>query len=44
MESKKFVCLGNNSASVSRYNIPDYSKDDNRKELVNFLKNSSKKN
>ena len=44
IESKKFVCLGNNCASVSRYNIPDYSKDDNRKKLVNFLKKSSKQN
>ena len=44
IESKKFVCLGNNSASASKYNIPDYSKKDIRKKLVDFLKESSKKN
>ena len=43
-ESKKFVCFGNNWASDSNYNIPDYSKEDNRKKLVDFLKESSKKN
>ena len=40
IENKKFVCLGNNNPSNSKYNIPDYSKENNRKELVNFLKNS----
>ena len=44
IETKKFVCLGNNCASDSVYNIPDYSKENNRKKLVNFLSESSKKN
>ena len=44
IELKKFACLGNNYASTSRYNIPDYSKEENRKQLVNFLKESSKTN
>ena len=40
IENKKFVCLGNTNPSNSKYNIPDYSKEDNRKKLVNFLKQS----
>ena len=40
IENKKFVCLGNNYPSDSKYNIPDYSKEENRKELVKFLKQS----
>ena len=44
LENKKFVCLGNNSSSLIKYNIPDYSKENNRKELVNFLIESSKEN
>ena len=44
LENKKFVCLGNNSSSYIKYNIPDYSKENNRKELVNFLIESSKEN
>jgi len=44
IEAKKFVCLGNNCASDSKYNIPDYSKEDNRKKLVDFLSESSKIN
>ncbi len=40
IENKKFACLGNNNPSNSKYNIPDYSQEDNRKKLVNFLKNS----
>ena len=44
LENKKFVCLGNNSSSYIKYNIPDYSEESNRKELVNFLIESSKEN
>ena len=33
-----------NSSSYIKYNIPDYSKENNRKELVNFLIESSKEN
>jgi len=44
LEKEKFVCLGNNSSSLIKYNIPDYSKEENRKELVNFLKENSKEN
>ena len=44
IESKKFVCLGNNYSSNIKYTIPDYSKNENRIQLVNFLKNISKCN
>ena len=44
IESKKFVCLGNNNSSGSNYKIPDYSKEENRIQLVNFLKETSKIN
>ena len=40
IENKKFVCLVNNYPSDSKYNILDYSKEENRKELVKFLKQS----
>ena len=40
LETKKFVCLGNNCSSNTKYNIPDYSKDENRQQLIKFLKNS----
>lgn len=36
IENKKYVCLGNNYPSDLKYNIPDYSKEENRKELVIF--------
>jgi hypothetical protein len=41
IETKRFVCLGNNCATNTKYNIPDYSNEENRKKLVNFLKESS---
>ena len=44
IETKRFVCLGNNCATNTKYNIPDYSNEENRKKLVNFLKESSQKN
>ena len=44
IESKKFVCFCNNCSYNSNYNISDYSKEDNRKKIVYFLKESSKKN
>ena len=44
IESKKFACLGNNYSSDIKFNIPDYSKEENRINLVNFLKESSKNN
>ena len=37
---KKFVSLGNINPSNIKYNIPDYSIEDNRKKLVDFLKDS----
>ena len=40
MEDKKFVSLGNFNPSNIKYNIPDYSIEDNRKKLVDFLKDS----
>ena len=40
MEDKKFVSLGNINPSNIKYNIPDYSIEDNRKKLVDFLKDS----
>lgn len=44
IESKKFVCLGNNFPSDIKYKIPNYSDNKNRIKLVNFLKEISKKN
>lgn len=44
IETKKFICLGNNYSSNIKYNIPDYSKNENRFQLVNFLKETSKSN
>jgi len=44
IESKKFVCLGNNFPSKTKYDIPNYSKKENRIKLVNFLKEISKSN
>ena len=44
IESKRFVCLGNNYTSDTSYQIPDYSKEENRIKLVNFLNESSKSN
>ena len=44
IETKKFICLGNNYSSNIIYNIPDYSKNENRIQLVNFLKETSKSN
>lgn len=44
IESKKFEYLGNNYSSDIKFNIPDYSKEENRINLVNFLKESSKNN
>lgn len=40
IETKKFVCLGNNFASEAKYNTPDFSKEENRIKLVNFLNES----
>ena len=40
LEEKKFACLGNNCSSNTKYNIPDYSKEENRKKLIQFLKDS----
>lgn len=40
IETKRFVCLGNNYASEARYNIPDYSEVENRMKLVEFLNES----
>lgn len=37
IESKKFVCLGNNHASDTKYITPDYRQNENRIQLVNFL-------
>ena len=44
IESAKFVCLGKNGSSNTSYNIPDYSKDENRIKLIEFLKESCKNN
>ena len=44
IETKKFIYLGNNYSSNVIYNIPDYSKNENRIQLVNFLKETSKRN
>ena len=44
IESKKFVCLGNNYSNDISYNIPNYSENENRIRLVNFLKEISKSN
>ena len=44
IESKKFACLGNSYASDTSYKIPDYTKNENRIQLVNFLKETSKSN
>ena len=44
IESAKFACLGKNGSSNTSYNIPDYSKDENRIKLVEFLKESCKNN
>ena len=44
IESKQFVCLGNNYTYGAKYKIPDYSKNENRNELVKFLKETSKDN
>ena len=44
IESKKFFCLGSNYPSNLKYKIPDYSKNENRIQLVNFLKEISKSN
>ena len=41
IETKKFVCLGNNFASEARYNTPDFSQEENRIKLVNFLNESN---
>ena len=40
LETKKFACLGNNCSTNTKYNIPDYSKEENRKKLIQFLKDS----
>jgi len=44
IESKKFICLGNNFPSDTKYKIPNYSDKKNRIKLVNFLKEISKTN
>ena len=44
IESKKFVCLGNNYPSDTSYKIPNYSQNENRVKLVNFLKEIAKNN
>ena len=44
LEEKEFVCFGNNSSSYTKYNIPDYSKAENREKLVKFLKEESRNN
>ena len=44
IESKKFVCLGNNFPSDISYKIPNYSEEKNRVKLVKFLKKISKSN
>ena len=40
LESKKFASLGYNCSSNTKYHIPDYSKEENRNQLVKFLKES----
>ena len=40
IETKRFVCLGNNYATEARYNMPNYSEPENRMKLVNFLNES----
>ena len=40
IENKKFVSLGNINPTNLKYNIPDYTKEDNRKKLVKFLRES----
>ena len=44
IESKKFVCLGSNIPSDTSYKIPNYSVEENRIKLVNFLKEIAKNN